>query len=308
MGQKTTNDEGTGSWMDTLYIWDGIVTIQTDMLPKKDGDGGGDDDDDKKEEGKGSGNGGVPISWDGTWVAEEKAADAMDAPAPKRNAFAEFVDSDVKFTVDGLATPYVATNSGAEDDAEKNDEAAAAAAKSSIPPPFVVKLVSGAGWEMEDVDAVDKTTKTRHQDDAHDVLVKSLRWSGNMYDQTENLVVARGTNKFGPFISAGWMRPGNRWTVARRYLPEDDPRADWTLHQLLERIADQTVTTNEDTGQKKVRIPCWQCPAMHSDHTKSDAAPAAEGDHESKAEKKRGEKRKADEDVEGKDGEKVLKQ
>ena len=301
MGQEKTNDEGPGSWMDTLYIWDGIVTIQTDKLAKKDGD-----DDDKKED---EGNGGVPISWDGTWVAE-KAADAVDAPAPKRNAFAEFIDSDVKFTVDGLATPYVAPTSGAEDDAKKDDEAAeeASAAKSSIPPPFVVKLVSGPGWEMEDEDAGDKTTKTRHQDEVHDVLVKSLRWSGNMYDQTENLVVARGKNKFGRFISAGWMRPGNRWTVARRYLPDDDPRADWTLHELLQRIADQTVTTNEDTGQKNVWIPCWQCPAMHSDHTKSDAAPAAEGDHESKAEKKRGEKRKADEEAEGKEGEKVLKQ
>ena len=302
MGQETTNDDG-GSWMDTLYIWDGIVTIQTEKLPKKDAD------DNKKEEenGSGNGNGGVPVSWDGTWVAE-KAADAMDAHEPKRNAFAEFVDSDVKFTVDGLATPYVPAtdSSGADDDAKTNDDEAAG--KSSIPPPFVVKLISGEGWEMEDEGADDKTTKTRHQDEVHDVLVKSLRWSGNMYDQTENLVVARGKNKFGPFISAGWMRPGNRWTVARRYLPDDDPRAEWTLQQLLERIVDQTVTTNEDTGQKKVRIPCWQCPAMHSDHTKSDASPATGGDHESKAEKKRGEKRKVDEEAEGKGGEKAPKQ
>jgi hypothetical protein len=225
MGQ----DDKKENWKETLYIWDGIVTVGTSPS-------------DKENDNEAT----VPMSWEGTWVAVE-AADAKDAAAPKRNAFAEYVDSDLRFVVTGTSSP---TES-------KEDE------KQEHPPMHVVKLAEGDGWDMENDGKKDK-----YQDKDHDVLVKTLRWSGNTFDQTENLIVAKGHNEFGPFISIGWMRPGNRWTLARRYLSdeESDPRAKWTLEELQKYVQDETVEVVEATGQKKLRIPPWHCTVLHSEY------------------------------------------
>jgi hypothetical protein len=217
------------TWQDTLYIWDGIVTVHDEESKDKD----------------------VPLAWEGTWVAVEEA-DATKAAAPKRSAFAEYVDSDMKFHVSGKAE--------AVDDAGKL---------------FVTTLAEGDGWDMEDGDE-----KKKYQDKEHEVMVKCLRWSGNTFDQTENLIVAKGTNEFGSFVSAGWMRPGNRWTLARRYLADKkDPRAKLSLQELQEAVIDETVELVEETGQQKLRIPPWQCSLLHTEYQEPP---------------KKGEKRKAD--------------
>ena len=227
-------------WQDTLYIWDGIVTV-----------------DDTKDD--------IPVAWEGTWVGVD-AKDAKEAAAPKRNAFAEYVDSDMKFNVTGTAAPV--------DDSTKS---------------FVSKLVEGDGWDMESGD-----DKKQYQDKEHEVMVKSLRWSGNMFDQTENLIVAKGTNEFGSFVSAGWMRPGNRWTLARRYLADEkDPRAKMSLEELQKAVMDETVDLLEETGQQKLKIPPWQCSVLHVDYQEPP---------------KKGEKRKADGDGEGESPKKEAKQ
>jgi hypothetical protein len=263
-------DDGGGGdgkkWQDTLYIWDGLVTVDDKQKS--------DDDDGKDSEG-------VPLSWEGTWVAVEEK-DAMKAAAPKRNAFAEYVDSDLKFVVSGKALPSSGVAAG---DGEEEGEQW-----------FVAKLTEGDGWDMESDG--DGTTK-KYSDKVHEVMIKTLKWSGNMFDQTENLLVAKGENEFGRFVSAGWMRPGNRWTLARRYVSdEDDPRAEYTLETLWEAVVDESVEYVEDTGQKKLKIPPWQCSVFHADYTdppaKAPAAAEEEVEENDDDVDNRGEKRKID--------------
>jgi hypothetical protein len=233
-------------WQDTLYIWDGIVTVddKTATGEKKESD--------------------IAVSWEGTWVPVDDCPDATNAPAPKRNAFAEYVDSDFLFSVSGTAS--IEKNEPSPEQQEHQHRF------------FVSKLADGDGWDMEE-----SGKNQKYQDKVHDVLVKTLRWSGNMFDQTENLIVAKGQNEFGSFISAGWMRPGNRWTLARRYLSdENDPRAGWPLQELHEAIVKESVVV-ENSGQRKLSIPPWQNAILHVEYKEEEAM-------------KRGEKRKIEED------------
>jgi hypothetical protein len=248
MGAQAEGESSGSLWRDTLYVWDGIVSLHMDR---------------KSTEGTDKDNS-IPIHWEGTWVPME-ASDATKAPAPKRNAFAEYVDSDYRFDIDGSAKPLTS---------EEGKESAS----SSPGGMFVASVTDGAGWDMEDEET---KSKQKYQDTTHEVLVKSLKWSGNMFDQTENLIVAKGENKFGPFVSAGWMRPGNRWTLARRYLPEGDPRSKMTLLELQVAVMKETVTLMEDTGQQQLKIPPWHCSVLHSEYREK--------------EKHRGEKRKIEE-------------
>mmetsp|Transcript_14722 Transcript_14722/g.23809 ORF Transcript_14722/g.23809 Transcript_14722/m.23809 type:complete len:269 (+) Transcript_14722:145-951(+) len=254
--------ESNKKWQDTLYIWDGIVTIDMSKVKTDDAEGA---DDDKS----------IPVQWEGTWVPVE-ASDATKAPAPKRNAFAEYVDSDMKFTVSGTANPL---------DEEGDDQW------------LVAKLTEGDGWDMDDGSGGEMK---KYKDETHDVMVKSLKWSGNMFDQTENLIVAKGTNEFGHFVSAGWIRPGNRWTLARRYLPDDkDPRSKWAMKQLLEYVVNESVELVEDSGQKKLKIPPWQCTVFHAEYQEPPESTASGQDDKTD---ERGEKRKLEELDDKEDG------
>mmetsp|Transcript_17987 Transcript_17987/g.44773 ORF Transcript_17987/g.44773 Transcript_17987/m.44773 type:complete len:224 (-) Transcript_17987:306-977(-) len=203
------------NWRDTLYIWDGIVTVG---IP--------DDGDEKKDSP-------VPVLWEGSWVPVENVPDAAKAEAPKRHAFKKDIDANCEFQVTGTAS--------------KKDRF------------FVAKLTKGEGWEMEDGD-----TKKRYHDATHDVWIKNLKWNGNQKDETESLVVAKGENEFGPFVSAGWMRPGCRWTVARRYLSESDPRAKLSFQELYDTIVDGTIEDKD--GDKNFKVLPWQTKAMHVDY------------------------------------------
>lgn len=254
---KTDSTTSSGKWQDTLYIWDGIVTVNDKAAAAND----------EKTE--------ISVSWEGTWVPVDDCPDATLAAAPKRNAFAEYVDSDFLFSVSGKATMM----KGDEDGEDENQPEML----------YIAQLVGGDGWDM-DSDDDDKTKKKKYQDDEHDVLVKNLRWSGNMFDQTNNLIVSKGRNEFGPFVSVGWMRPGNRWTLARRYLTESDgdnsstdQRVKWTVHELQEAVLKEAVEVVEGTGQKKLMIPPWHNTILHSEY------------QEPSATKDRGEKRKLEE-------------
>lgn len=213
------------NWRDTLYIWDGIVTVG---VPEAAGD-----DDDKKDSP-------VPVVWEGSWVPVENVPDAIKVEAPKRHAFKKDIDADCEFQVTGTASQSETKG----DSGEKF---------------FVAKLTKGEGWEMQDGDS-----KKRYHDATHEVLVKNLKWSGNKKDETESLVVAKGENDFGPFVSAGWMRPGCRWTVARRYLSETDPRSGQTCHDFYESIVEGTIAVKGD--EKKLKVLPWQTAAMHVDY------------------------------------------
>lgn len=182
----------------------------------------------------------TPVLWEGSWVPIENVPDACDAEAPKRHAFKKDIDADCNFQVKGTASP-LKTNGDNEKDTF-----------------FVAKLADGDGWEMQDGE-----DKNWYKDTTHDVLIKSLKWSGNKKDETESIVVAKGENDFGPFVSAGWMRPGCRWTVARRYLEETDPRATWSLKKVYSSIIDGTISIKEGSKEKKLKALPWQTSAMH---------------------------------------------
>mmetsp|Transcript_7596 Transcript_7596/g.10333 ORF Transcript_7596/g.10333 Transcript_7596/m.10333 type:complete len:260 (-) Transcript_7596:190-969(-) len=192
------------------------------------------------------------LRWEGTVVACRDSPDATKVDAPKRGAFEKDVSSELRFDVSGSAKP--ASGQGEEEC-------------------FRAELTDGPGYDVNDV--VGKKD-AKHKDDAHKLLLAHLCWRGNVRDQSDNLVIASGScSAFGTFISVGWSRPGNRLTLARRYLHPNDDRATWDL----KRIRDEVLAEVKIEGQ--VRIPPWQCPLMNSQLKKrhaptqhSGAAPA----------------------------------
>mmetsp|Transcript_30599 Transcript_30599/g.72180 ORF Transcript_30599/g.72180 Transcript_30599/m.72180 type:complete len:267 (-) Transcript_30599:318-1118(-) len=238
------------NWRETLYVWDGIVTAGMPTLT-------GEDSTQKSES--------IPLQWEGLWVPVLGVPDATKAEAPKRNAFKRDIDADCNFSVGGTATPRFSKDGDAkEKDKEKDKD------EDHF---FFVKLTEGTGWEMKDDDNgdADKSKKATHQDQVHDVLIKTIRWSGNQQDERESLVVAKGHNNFGPFCSVGWMRPGCRWTVARRYLSEEDPRAKWSLDQWYDAIVKESIVevehcTETMTTERQLKLPPWQVSLMHVDY------------------------------------------
>jgi hypothetical protein len=258
----TDTDTGTPSWRDTLYIWDGIVSC-------------GIPDPDAKKTSTTT----TPLSWEGTWVPVTNVPDAANAEVPKRNAFKEFVDSDCKFLISGTAAENKSLLSNGNEKMKDQDEENEDDDKDEDGHFFIAKLTQGEGWDMKDDEENEnggnaESTKTKkYQDETHDVLVKTLRWSGNQHDQTEFLIVAKGKNEFGPFISVGWQRPGCRWTLARRYLSTDgdgkgkdnkDPRISWSLMELHQAVIGESIEVLKDgSGQKLLKIPPWQSSIMH---------------------------------------------
>lgn len=241
------------NWKDTLYIWDGIVALG---IP----------------EGKGTQDTPVTLQWEGQWVPVTDVPDAVDAAAPKRNAFKKDIDADCKFLVRGSASRLgLRLHTNGEDDSKVNSKGESDGVKEKGATDnnndddvfYVAKLTEGEGWEMEE-----GGEKSRYHDTTHDVWVKSLKWSGNQKDETESLVVAKGTNDFGPFVSVGWIRPGCRWTVARRYLSEKDPRKKMPLREFYQNVVAESISVTEESGVKSLLVPPWQIAAMHTNHQK----------------------------------------
>lgn len=221
-------DKGSGSWRDTLYIWDGIIVeVGWDLVKE--------DKEEKKDE--------IPLEWKGTWVPCEDCPDAKKAEAPKRYGGQLEVESANHFQVSGTAKALPKPE-------ETDDENPTTAV------PHEASLVGGDGWDMGEGDE-----KKKYTDEVHDLLFANIKWMGNMRDQRDNLVFAKGENEFGPFISAGWMRPGCRLTLARRYLDESDARVKWSLEELGSNVINGIF--DKESGE--VNIPPWQCDALHSE-------------------------------------------
>eukprot|EP00550_Attheya_septentrionalis_P010215 CAMPEP_0198299656 /NCGR_PEP_ID=MMETSP1449-20131203/45582_1 /TAXON_ID=420275 /ORGANISM="Attheya septentrionalis, Strain CCMP2084" /LENGTH=174 /DNA_ID=CAMNT_0044001283 /DNA_START=96 /DNA_END=617 /DNA_ORIENTATION=- len=142
-----------------------------------------------------------PVKWEGTWVGSEDCPDAKKVKVPVRGVFDAFVASDNHFLVEGTARPVEAYVSFK---------------------PYQISMIGGSGYDLGEGD-----DKKKHKDDVHDLCLNSLRWSGNLHDQRNDLNFAVGRNEFGSFIAVGWARPGNRLTIGRRYLDEHDKRASW---------------------------------------------------------------------------------
>jgi len=233
-------------WKNTLYIWDGIVTVGIPEVGEKQDSS-------------------VPLQWEGSWVPVESVPDAADAEAPKRHAFKKDIDADCNFLVKGTASELETETEKAKKEQKENndDDDESKNEKKEEDRFFVAKLTKGDGWEMKDGDNSEK--KSRHHDAVHDVWIRSLKWTGNQKDQRESLVVAKGENDFGPFVSVGWIRPGCRWTVARRYLSETDPRAGWSFSKLYQSIVETSIASSaKEPDFKVLLVPPWQTPVMHA--------------------------------------------
>ncbi|KAL7464771.1 hypothetical protein ACHAXS_005106 [Conticribra weissflogii] len=228
-------------WINTIYVWDGILSpVEADPSSNGDDDGA---------ESK------TVLKWEGTWVGCD-AVDATKVETPKRGAFNEFVTSDNKFEVTGTATKGDAK----EIDVKDADDKIFGGDVASL---YRVAMTEGPGWDMGDGEE-----KKKHTDIAHDMYFSSLRWTGNLRDQVNNIVFAIGHNEFGHFVSVGWLRVGNRVTLARRYLDESDGRTKWDIDDLRKAVFDQIATVdNEDDGRVILRIPPWQCAAMHANES-----------------------------------------
>lgn len=216
----------TKNWRETLFVWDGILSI----IEKQKGD-------DEKEEKSNA----IDVKWKGTWVGCD-SADSRKVETPKRGAFNEFVSSETCFEVTGSAP-------------EKKDEDAN---NGNGTVAYCVAMIGGPGYDLGEGDE-----KKKHTDDVNDVYFSILRWTGNLRNQAENIVFALGENEFGRFISVGWLRVGNRVTLARRYVDESDERSKWDVDDLRKTVLKQITTTGEH-GTTRVRIPPWKCAAMHA--------------------------------------------
>jgi hypothetical protein len=79
------------------------------------------------------------------------------------------------------------------------------------------------------------------------------------------------------------MRPGNRLTIARRYLEEGDERTKWDLETLSEKVMDGIY----DEKKEEYRIPPWQCDIFNTELGGSKKRTAHEEEKEEKSPKKK---------------------
>jgi hypothetical protein len=169
------------------------------------------------------------LTWHGVWLVN-KSPDAKAVEEPKRAPTAQMVESDMSFKVTGTATP-------------------------------IDKTSKDATWaqpcEITWTDGSFDGGRVTINDTAHTLLVTKLRWTGG--EQIKNLVYGIGTNQFGKFIEVGWMRPGNRLTIARRYVT-NDARTNWTLAKLKEMVLADIYDEEDD----KPPMPPWHTDIFNS--------------------------------------------
>jgi len=192
------------------------------------------EDEDVTKEGEGDdGSNNVGLKWEGTWVGCE-SADAVAVEPPKRGAFNRDVSSAHSFATSGVVSQKDPANN------------------------FFHVSMSGS------YDLGEGSDKKKYSDDVHDMYLSLLRWTGNLREQADNLVFALGSNEFGKFISVGWLRVGNRITLARRYLDDGDLRCKWDIDALKSAVLGEIANTKAG-GEMTLRIPPWQCAAMHAE-------------------------------------------
>lgn len=169
-------------------------------------------------------NGFFDCVWYGTVTVNENAPEPTQVEAPVRNAFKSLCDSDLQFRVNGKAKPVDGVRDGNR-------------FKS-----YAIEFTEGDGWDY---------AGCKHKDTVHTVL-SALQWQGNP-DKRLSLCFGCGSGANGSFISTGWMRPGNRITLARRYV--NDERNDLKCESLREKVLEQIYNEDED----EIVFPPWMC-------------------------------------------------
>ena len=183
----------------------------------------------------------VSAEWTGTWIGCEECPDARTAATPTETAFAS---SDMKFQVQGViqATKKLLEVEGTQQ-------------------PFCVASMSkGSGWDL----AGDDGNIARYSDHVHEIIFQSPKKEGDDESNTSVIVVAKGENDFGAFISCGKRYPvsGNqnsfRLILARRYLDHRDERAKWDIEKLYTSIL-------SELSQSESSIAPWHCSSLHAE-------------------------------------------
>lgn len=170
--------------------------------------------------------GGFDVVWYGT-LFDKEAADSNKVVAPVRNAFKAFCDSDKEFRVTGTAVPADGISDGNKFK------------------PHRLNFTGGEGWELDGKKHCDKSFE----------VVASLQWKGSP-DPREALCYASGSDEYGSFIGTGWMRPGNRITLARRYV--QDQRAAWGTTKVQQEVLKQIY----DDEEEEAEMPPWKCSVL----------------------------------------------
>lgn len=169
---------------------------------------------------------GFDVTFYGT-VTVNDVADAKKVEAPVRNAFKAFCDSDKEFRVTGTAMPADGNHDG------------------NRFKPYRLSFNGGEGWELGGKKHLDKSFE----------IVTSLQWKGSP-DQRDSLCFASGSDEYGVFIGTGWMRPGNRITVARRYVT--DERAGWSSTKIQQEV----IKKIWDEDEEECEMPPWKCSTL----------------------------------------------
>lgn len=211
----------TGTWRDTLFIWQGKLTKTSNKHSNKGGD--------HNETSGRSIVGGEPntscsiptaITWRGSWIGCENCPDARTAPTPTAEAFGA---SEMKFEVSGTGFSVGESRDADDDNDGDTDDAQAVVF-------WKLELEGGPGWDLGE-----GFEKRRHTDNVHTLYMKNLP---SDHDNREmSVVVAMGENEFGSFISAGYLQPtSSEMILARRYLDGRDLRLKLTIEELYERV------------------------------------------------------------------------
>jgi hypothetical protein len=168
----------------------------------------------------------LEVTYYGTVTLAEHS-DARKVPAPVRNAFKAFCDSDKEFRLTGTATPLDGANDG---NRFKN---------------YRIHFNGGEGWEFGGKKHLDMNFE----------LVTALQWKGSP-DKREALCYGTGNDEYGSFIGTGWMRPGNRITIARRYVSDD--RRMWSATKVEQEVLKKIW----DEDEEECEMPPWKCTVL----------------------------------------------
>ena len=191
------------------------------------------------------------VTWKGTWIGCEDCGDARTAPTPT-----SFAKSSMTFQVSGWL----------EEHPSKNDDKASSVWK--------VNLTDGPGWDLDDGSG----TVSKYTDTEHVVYMEHCPLQVSQ-EHNDTLIVAKGTNEFGPFISAGYpcSEDGKHLMIARRYLEEGDKRAEWTVDDLYQRVKDANQTIHITVAPNlSWRIGPWRTVDLHASEKAFDKAMRAQ--------------------------------
>lgn len=169
------------------------------------------------------------VTWEGTAFVNLTAPDPASVQEPVRRGTEYSCPSALTFSVRGIARPADGNGNG---DLFKK---------------YIIEF--NGSWDLD--------ASTKVKDSKHHVM-SSLQWRGSP-DKSDSLCFAQGQDEFGPFISTGYMKPGNRITLARRYVDPSDSRAKWTAADVHREI----MKAIYDEEEEDVTVmPPWKCDVL----------------------------------------------